>query len=245
MDKKENIETAKTGKRKTSRDWSKQEMVFLVLPIVCIILGPLGGLPYLSGRFSPSLTGYACMLYPVTGLIIIYYFFASIVRLFRGWRKHTGKKKLLIVAEIAIPLLLIALYIIPFFIPNVAPMFSFDKPLLYGCRDRIRSKADIEAIRDWLGTLSKDDYNSSSHYNPIPPSKQPKSLKVLKHGAVHLLADENGNPKVRSHWGGGLFGHWGFEIGMVDMEIPPSNFSHNGEYRLPVEPGVYVWRELP
>jgi len=245
MDTKEKIETAGTGEKKTTIDWNKQEMVFIVLSILCVVLGPLGGLMYLSGRFSPSLTGYAFMLYPVTGIFIVYCFFSSIVRLFKDWKKHSTKKKLIIVAEISIPIVSMLLFITLFFIPNESHLSFYDKPLLYGCRDRIKSKADIEAIRDWMRTLDKDDYNSSSHYNSIPPSKQPKSLKVLKHGAVHVLADENGNPKVRSGWGGGLFGHWGYEIGMADMEIPPSDFSHDGEYRLPVEPGVYVWRELP
>jgi len=36
----------------------------------------------------------------------------------------------------------------------------------------------------------------------------------------------------------------GIEIGMEDMEIPPSDFSQFGEYRLPLEPGAYVWHEL-
>jgi len=55
--------------------------------------------------------------------------------------------------------------------------------------------------------------------------------------------DKNGKPKVRLTWGGPP-GHWGVEIGMEDMEIPPSDFSQWGEYRLPLEPGVYVWHEL-
>lgn len=58
-----------------------------------------------------------------------------------------------------------------------------------------------------------------------------------------MSADENGSPRVRLAWGSG-FGHWGIVIGMDDMEIPPSDFSRYGEYRLPVEAGVYVWREL-
>ena len=175
MDTKANKETAETGKRKTSRVWNKQEMVFLVLSIVCIVLGPLGGLLYLSGRFSPSLTGYACMLYPVTGAFIIYCFLASIVRLFKDWKKHSRKTKLIIIAEVSIPIVSMLLFITLFFILNESHLSLYDKPLLYGCRDRIRSKADIEAIRVWLKTLSKDDYNPSSNYNPIPPVKQPKS----------------------------------------------------------------------
>jgi hypothetical protein len=62
-------------------------------------------------------------------------------------------------------------------------------------------------------------------------------------GYVNLDLDENSNPKVRLTWGG-PFAHWGVEIGMQNMKIPPSNFSQWGEYRLPLEPGVYVWHEI-
>ena len=68
-----------------------------------------------------------------------------------------------------------------------------------------------------------------------------ESLKALKPGIVSLLADENGNPKFRLRWGSGAMGHWGVVIGMEDMTTPSSDFSHYGEYRLLVEPGVYVW----
>lgn len=54
----------------------------------------------------------------------------------------------------------------------------------------------------------------------------------------------------------GPFGHWGVEIGPEDMPIPPTQpmrkvrspngdvYYEDGEYRLPLTPGAYVWHEL-
>lgn len=63
----------------------------------------------------------------------------------------------------------------------------------------------------------------------------------MKRAGALLSTDENGNAKVRLGWGSGMLGHWGVEIGMKDMKIPPSDFSMYGEIILPVEPGLYIW----
>jgi len=68
---------------------------------------------------------------------------------------------------------------------------------------------------------------------------------LLYSPSFFLSADENDNAKVRLMWSyGHIVGHWGVEIGAENMKIPPSDFSMYGEYRLPVEPGVYVFRGL-
>lgn len=71
----------------------------------------------------------------------------------------------------------------------------------------------------------------------------PKAMAALKLRYVNLDLDESGNPKVRLTWGGG-FGHWGIEIGMPDMMIPPSDMRPFGEYRIPIQHGMYAWHEL-
>ena len=72
----------------------------------------------------------------------------------------------------------------------------------------------------------------------------PEPVIQLKPLTPHIRTDENGNPKIRLFWGSGMVGDWGVEIGLEDMKIPPSDFRRNGEYRLPVESGVYVWHDL-
>jgi len=239
----QNQQIQQSQERKARPKWNKEYVIFLILPIIFTILFPLGGFFYLCGRFNPYAGAVAqlCMLYPVIFVFIIYCFFTGIERLSRDWRKHIRKRKLIILAEIVIPLVFIALFVASFF-RTVEGMTIFDKPLLYGLRDRIRSKADIETIRSWLKTLSKEHYTYSDGY--IPSDELPKSLKVLNPDRVNVYADENFNPKVRLMWGGGFIGHWGAVIGMEDMKIPPSDFKPYGEYRLPVQHGVYVWSAL-
>lgn len=259
MDKKENIETAKTGKRKTSRDWSKWDVIFFVILAPFIILGvfviliPTGGISYLSGRFDVPLdflVVFVLAIWMTSPLMIVITifpfvvigFFAIIgaVRLISNWNRYANKKRLIRITQIGILILVTTIPFLPLvvFTKLYSPGY---KPFTYGFRDRIRIMADVEDIRDWLRTLSKED--CAGNVIRIPSERWPKSLKIFLPAHVNLDLDKNGNPKVRFTWGSG-FGHWGFEIGMEDMEIPPSDFSLYGEYRLPLEPGAYVWHEL-
>ena len=118
----------------------------------------------------------------------------------------------------------------------------------------MRAKAEIGAIREWLGTLNKEDcthkssimiYSTDSSKRQWPgPIDWPESLKVFKPRFVRLGLDENDNPKIRLFWGTGMTRCWGVEIGSVDMEIPPSDLDGHGERRLPLERGAYVWYEM-
>ena len=237
MNVKENIETGHAKERKSSHYSNKEYVIFLVLPIICTILFPLGGIFYIYGRLSWHIGLVLFVLYPAAGFII-YCFFASIVRLIGGWRKSTWKRKLLIAAEVGIPIVFIVLFIIPFFIPIESELRPPGWAFTYGFRDRIRSKADIPTIRDWLKTLSEEDYND--HDVRLFPDEWPKSLEALNPGKVYLSTDKNGNPQVRIIWGGAIF-HWCVVIGLEDMEIAPSDLRHWAESWLLVEPGVYVW----
>lgn len=238
MDKKENIETTQEKERKPGRNWKESYVVFIVLPIILTILVPLGGIFYLCGRLNYHIGLVDCMLYPAISVFIIYCFFAGIIRLFISWKKYIWKKRILLVAQIGIPIVFVALFIIPFFISIESDLWPPGKLFTYGFRDRIRSKADVEAIRAWMRTLSKEDYAKNAV--SLPSSEWPKSLKALKPGAVLLSADKNDNPQIRISWGGGLF-HWGVTFGMEDMEIPQSDFSRLAKCWLLVEPGVYVY----
>jgi len=221
-------------------------LIFIVLPVICIILVPLGGIPYLCGRLSFHMGLVVCMVYPAIGVFIIYCFIASILRLLRDLEKHNVKKKLIIVTEIIIPLFFIALIIVTFYAIAFTPIklnlcVPPGKAFTYGFRDRIRSKADIPAIRDWLRTINKEDY--IEHSISLHRDKWPKSLGELKPGSVTLGTDKNGNYMAVLNYGA-AFEHWGVYIGMRDMRISPSDFSEWKEYGLIVEPGVYVWCEL-
>ena len=255
MNKKENIETAQVKEIKTGLDWNNWDAIFFVILVPFIILATFlilaskGGISYLSGRFNFPLDFFVFILFYPTVMIILLVPFVVIgasfiaigsLRAFINWNRYTRKKRVIRTTQIGISILLITLYFLALFIP-IQPYSPGYKPFTHGFRERMRSKADVEAIRDWLKRRAKRE--------PIGDTVRyisygwPKSVKVLNPSYVNLDLDENGNPKVRLHWGG-PFGHGGVEIGMEDMEIHPSDFSQFGEYRLPLEPGVYVWHEL-
>jgi hypothetical protein len=242
MDNKEDIKKTETEEKRIKPVWNKQVVIFLVLPIILTILFPLGGLNYLCGRFSP----YAITMFNVYLLclgsicFIIFCFIVGIVKLLRSCEKNNKKKKLIITAEIVIPVVFVVLLIAPLFIPIESDLNLFwFKCFVYGFRDRVKSKADVEAIRDWMRTFDKEDYDE--FFDPLHRNRWPESFKALKTGRVGLLADEKGDPKVRFFWGSGFMGHWYVDIGMEDMEIPQSEIDEWFDFWLLVEPGVYVW----
>jgi len=253
--------------KKARLDWNKWDAVvfailvpFVILAIL-VILDLTGGISYLSGRFDAPLDFLlVCILAtwmtsPLMIAITIFLFvviclFTAIgaVRLIINRKKYTRRKKLIRITQIGVSIFSITL--LTLFVLDVLSIFTpilphigvpGYKPFTYGFREQMRSKADIEDIRDWLKTLSKED--CIGDMGRLPYSRLSESVKVLNSKYAVFSTDENGNPRVRLIWGGG-FGHWGVEIGMKDMKIPPSDFSEWGEYRLPLEPGVYVWHEI-
>lgn len=249
MNMEEHKEMPKARIRKSIENRKRSIVIFLVLPVVLTILFPLGGLPYLCGRFIPY-TGallYACMLYPLMCVFIIYCFCRDISRRLRGLREQTTKGQLTSAAEIGIPSIFIVAFLVSIFL-SVKGMTILDKPFMYGLQTRMKSSVDVKAIQNWLKSLGDDDYDRKDHsYKDFSHNRSewPEPLRALKAGKIFLSADENGDAKIRLMWSyGPIAGRWGVEIGAESMKIPTSDFSMYGEYRLPVEPGVYVWRTL-
>jgi hypothetical protein len=243
MDNSDDSQTPQIQETKRDGRWKDSYMLFLVLPVMLTILFPLGAIFYLCGRFSPYAiaVSHCLMLYAVAGVFIIYCLVAGIVTLRAGWRKQGGKKKLVALAKIGIPAVFIVLFSASV-LASVEGMGFWAEHFMHGFRDRISKKTDVEATRAWL--KSRGDQYDTDHYQRIAGREWPEPLKALKPGVVLLSADGSGNAKVRLMWGSGFMGHWGVEIGMEDMEIPASAFSEFGEYRVTLEPGVYVWHEL-
>jgi uncharacterized integral membrane protein len=238
MDNEKDIKQPQAKKEKRGRDLYKSIAVFVVLPVILTILIPLGGLAYLCGRWNWPLGLVACMLYPAIALFIISCFVAGIDRLAGGWRGQSQKRRLLIAAEIGLPVVFVVLLTVTF-MANIKLGLCFPgKVFVHGFRDRIQNKVDTPAIRDWLRTLDKGAYDG--HDDRLHRDRWPESLKALKPGSVHLEADQNGDPVgVRIVWGAGFF-HWGMTIAMEDIEIPVSKLDDWYETWLLVEPGVYV-----
>ena len=255
MNSKDDTQATQTIEKDPRIDWNKWDAIFLAVISAYVVLESAGALLYLCGRFEPYLILLVFLyIYPAIGVLFLLFIAVGTKRLVVDWTRYTRRKRLIRIIQIWIPVTLIALFLLSVLTPIDTPLYQPGyKPFTRGFRERMKHEADIPAIRNWLGTLQDEDCAgetidlfSDSDYltSQWPDSVQwPKSLRVFNPHYVMLDLDENGNPKVRLTWGAAL-GHWGVEIGMEDMEIPASDFSRWGEYRLAVVPGVYVWHEL-
>lgn len=235
---KEHIKTKETEGKKLNGKRIISHVVFLVLPVLCILIVSFWGfMGYLCGRLSRHMPITVCMLYPLAFVLMIFCFLASIIRLMRAWRKCTWARRTLIIIETCLPIVFVALFMLPMRRRVESKLWPDAAAFTYGLRDRVRSQADIPAVRDWLKTLDKEDY--AGHPGYVPPDELPESMKAGCFGIVSLYDDKNGNPVVRISAGGG-FHHWGVTIGMEDMVISESDLNSLYECWLLVEPGVYV-----
>jgi hypothetical protein len=182
----------------SSRKWNRDDYFHLIVPIICIILVPLGGLPYLGGRLSDGF--FSVIGFVLIPLFIIWRLFLSLIRLLIGFIKHSQKKRILIIYEIGICLIFWSLIFI-FQIsswPIEEDNFNPIKLFAYGFKDRIESKLDIPATRAWLRTIKKEDIEGKNRiniYNNLP------ECIIRLNSDPSIRMDENGNPKIRLFWG--------------------------------------------
>jgi hypothetical protein len=67
----QNTDAAPVNETRPRHNWNGWDVFFIVTPIICIGLFPLGGLGYLRGRFYPLFYDF-CLLYPLIGCFIIF-----------------------------------------------------------------------------------------------------------------------------------------------------------------------------
>jgi hypothetical protein len=256
MDEKETLAATQIREKRPRCKQKASIAIFLVLPVICILLiFSSGWILYLHGRFSPyaSTRGIITILLAASAIFIVWCLITRIVKLFDPHVRRDREKRIVIGAEIGFPtLVFVGLCIIARFIP--IKLGSLQPDFMHGFRDRVRSKADVGAIRDWLGTLNKEDcarrsfvLRSGSGWSKIqwPDSIDwPESVKVFRPYFIQFPVDDNDNLKIRLCWGTGMTRSWGVEIGPEDMKIPPSDLKRYGERRLPLEREVYVWHEV-
>lgn len=256
MNQKDSSESSQTQETKFRLDWNKKDVVFfsILAPFAflaaLLILAPTGAVDYLSGRLNVPLNDIVFLMLFFPGTMLIFSFLLIIpglpwtiilaVRSRSDWRKYTRRKILIRSTQIMISVFVMTVFVLAGF-ESIEPYSPTYKPFTSGFADRMRSKADVGAIRDWLKTLTKEEFTGETANRSFGP--YPKAVAALKPRYVNLDLDDNGNPKVRITWGGG-FGHWGIEIGMPDMMIPSSDPRQFGEYRIPIQPGMYAWHEL-
>lgn len=239
MENQENIETSLTPRKNLNPNQYKWDYYLIAIPIICIILFPLGVLFYFYGRFNlhPALIimGIYPLILLMLGLILL-----NVVRLLI---KKTWKKKFLIIIETCLPVLFILLF---YFIFRLGLWGSKD-PFLCGYRDQIKSKIDIEEVQSWLKTISEEYFTANKNWvslEDIPADKLPESLKKYSHrNYIKLKKDEFGNPVIEGFTGGAFF-HWGFIIGLPDLIYSEDHmWEEFGMCLMLVQPGFYVYNQ--
>ncbi len=193
------------------------------------------------------------------GILLVVWFFALLVRMLTAWLTHIRSWRRLV--------LLCTLTLIALAVWVGAPFGDLWPPgyvaFTHGFRRHIQPNADLGAIRGWLNTLDPNlctgeyiDLYTGNDFKPHWPDAVawPEAITRFEPHYVQLMKTETRHPKIRLTWGGAP-GHWGVEIGPEDMPIPKTlplrrstihgqELWDEGEYRLPLAPGAYVWHEI-
>ena len=242
MENQEKSETSFTPRKNLIPNQYKWDYYLIAIPVIGIILFPLGVLFYFFGRFNLHPALMIMGIYPLI-LLMLGLFLLNVIRLFRS---NPWKKKFLIIIETCLPVLFILLF---YFIFRLGLWGSKD-PFLCGYRDQIKSKIDIEEAQSWLKTISEEYFTADkgwTNLENIPDEKCPEYLKKRLHSVYSPLGkDEFGNPIIEGGGGGGFF-HWGFVIGLPDLIYSKDQINKLEEYDriwMYVQPGFYVYAQF-
>jgi hypothetical protein len=159
MNAEKQIETPQVNTKDHTVDWNIWDAILLAFIVVYVIFVPIGGFFYLIARFNPYLILFPFMLIylPLSVLLLIFTVIWTL-RFFIKWTKYTQRKKIIRFLQVCIPAVFIASFFVSVLTPIETSLWQPGyKPFTYGFGAGIRSKADIEAIRNWLETLKNED----------------------------------------------------------------------------------------
>ncbi len=238
MDDKENTITESPSKKTLKFYIDNWDIFCIVVTIILIILFPSGLVSYICGRLNIHPAGvYFLSLFATLGTFLNF-FLVNIVRLFR---KNILQKRLLILFEICLPIILFLSF---FFFLRI--IWNSKDPFLCGYRDQITRKIKIQDAQAWLKTIIDANNISDGRVKfkkEISYDEFPTFLK--KAGYFRISIDEFGNPLIYNGHGGGFF-HWGTVIGTEDMAYTESQINekrkHDEEVLL-IQPGFYVYAQ--
>ncbi|MBC8378997.1 MAG: hypothetical protein H8E62_07480 [Planctomycetes bacterium] len=251
----------KEQKEKVTKGWRIFWVIFdiiffgIYIFYFLIISDPKKTLSFYDGLYDKNYTFgilfVPFVLWPFTATLLM----TLLVRLF-FWNCYFENKTRLWFTRIAVMLLPVLFFILSFLFPVGQPGY---KPFTAGFHQRMQKRLDVEKIRVWLETLDPELFDGESYDliyrlndnvfpfpipKNVPPFPIPKEIRGLGENVRRLdFYTENKMRCIRIKWGSFL-GSWGIVIGPEEMKIPASDFSDDGECRLKLEDGVYVWHEL-
>jgi len=170
------------------------------------------------------------------------------VRVLAFWPRHIGSRTRLRMMQIGAAAGLVACVGLPF--AGIMPLGY--QTYTWGFRQYAQANIDVPAVQRWLaalepgtctgGPMERREWRNAS-------LDWPKSIVRCDPDRITLSLDEEGAPLVRLTWIG-FDSWWGVVVGRADMEIPETQpptrgrLYEQGEYRLPVAPGAYVWHNI-
>lgn len=193
-------------------------------------------------------------------------FLALIARVTVHWPRHIAGRKQLLVLQIVALIGPLAYLGLPFTWIGPPGYMTYTR----GFRRYVQTNVDVPALRAWLGTVDPNIYggvpivvkvDEDGNVKPMSVNtgeavKLPGVVLRLRPHYVRVLVEEGRRPAVRLTWGSGWLGTWGLTVGHEEMEIPETQLRtkeilpggrvifNDGEYRLPLAPGAYVWHNI-
>jgi hypothetical protein len=224
-------------------------LVSLALVVPCLVWGPFGIVDYVTGRLnieSAVSSVKVAILIVILGLLALISVLALVVATFLYWRKGARRawRNTLLLA--ALPSSFVASYGVDYARTAGRPP---DTMFMRGLRQHMLHRADIAAIRDWLGTLNPDDVGAPGTYSNqvfFDPPDRPECINHVRPGMVVVSKDGTGHLSVCLSWGGRMVGRWGLVVTREETAIELLADSPDPRtYRLPIAPGAYICRTRP
>ncbi len=222
--------------------WYYSDIALMAIPLwFGAMIDPWGVLSYLAGLINVPFTLIALMMSVTLIPVALVCFVVVLVRLLVIWPRHIRGRRLLATWGF-----IVVVFVTAFVLPFTLDMYNPVARYMSGFKRHVERRVDIPAVQTWLATLEPSPLQPGRAHPDIPveESDLPASIADLNAWGWRMEFDDEERPRIRLMWGSGIMRSWGLVVGDKDMETPPSDLSRYGEYRLPVAPGAYVWREI-
>ncbi len=218
-------------------------VLLTALVVSCFVWGPFGIIFYVGGLFNSASIFALTLPLALVILLAAAWLLVLVIDAASRWRRLSGHARLRRLLPAAVCCALVTSFTLGF-VGVVPPPFDV---YMKGFARYARSRTDVPAIQNWLGTLDPNEYVGAMDPGGIPvaPEEHPPAITRLKamrrpHG-VRVGRDDTGALMVRLTWGGGMIGHWGILVGAERMESPPA--LEMTVYQS-LAPGAWVWYDL-
>jgi len=216
-------------------------MAVVLTPVLAawFVWGPLGIISYLSGLCN-WMWSYASLVYllwvvpaAVLGFPVLVVYGALTWR----WQRASARRSL------AVWIILTGGFACPLGL-GLAGLSSSPFDLYVRGFTTHMQRADVEAIRGWLGTLDPNAYMVGTFgisQKRFVGAELPPCIADLHPKWATVQPEEGGYLTVSLLWGGGFIGHWGIVVGPEEMPMPPAGRLGAGDRQFPLARGAYLW----